>query len=83
MQRRLLEYFRANLAQADRLVTIGYSMTDAEINDILTDWLESSGTRQLEIVAPGIAQVPSFLETLSAQIELTPASATTYLERVG
>jgi hypothetical protein len=83
LQRRLLEYFRANLAQADRLVTIGYSMGDAEINDILADWLESSDTRQLEIVAPGIAQVPSFLETLSAQIELTPASATTYLERVG
>ena len=82
MQRRLLEYFRASLAQADRLVAIGYSMSDGEVNEILCDWLASSTARQLEIVAPGIAQVPSFLEPLAAQIELTPASATTYLERI-
>jgi len=81
MQRRLLEYFRANLAQAGRLVTIGYGMRDKDINEILQEWLESSAARQLEIVSPGITQVPSFLQTLSAQIELTPASATTYLER--
>lgn len=83
MQRRLLEYFRANLAQVDRLVAIGYSMGDAEINEILSDWLVSSGARRLEIVAPGIAQVPPFLEPLAAQVELTPASATTYLEAAG
>ena len=82
MQRRLLEYFRASLAQADRLVAIGYSMSDGEVNEILRDWLESSGARQLEIVVPGIAQGPPFLESLSAQIELTPASATTYLEQI-
>ena len=82
MQRRLLEYFRANLASADRLVAIGYSMGDAEINDILREWLEASGTRQLDIVVPGISEVPSFLLPLSAQIELTPASATTYLEHL-
>ena len=82
MQRRLLEYFRASLAQADRLVAIGYSMSDGEVNEILCDWLACSAARRLEIVAPGIAQVPPFLEPLSAQIELTPASATTYLERI-
>jgi hypothetical protein len=83
MQRRLLEYFRANLAEVDRLVAIGYSMGDAEINEILGDWLGSSGARRLEIVAPGSAQVPPFLEPLAAQVELTPASATTYLEAAG
>jgi len=83
MQRRLLEYFRANLAQAGRLVAIGYSMGDTDINDILTDWLEASRARQLEIVSPGIAQMPVFLQPFSAQVELSPASATTYLERVG
>jgi len=82
MQRRLLEYFRASLAQADRLIAIGTSMSDLEVNEILYDWLGSSGVRQLEIVTPGIAQVPSFLEPLSTQIELTRASATTYLERI-
>lgn len=82
MQRRLLEYFRASLAQAGRLVAIGYSMGDADINDILADWVASSSARQLEIVAPGITQVPTFLRSFSAQVELTPASATTYLERM-
>jgi len=82
MQRRLLEYFRANLAQANRLVAIGYSMSDGDVNEILCDWLGASGARRLEIVAPGITRVPSFLEPLSAQIELTPTSATTYLESV-
>jgi hypothetical protein len=83
MQRRLLEYFRVNLAQANRLVAIGYSMNDGEVNEVLCDWLGASRARQLEIVAPGIARVPSFLEPLSRQVELTPASATTYLESVG
>ncbi len=81
MQRRLLEYFRVSLAQADRLVAIGYSLSDGEVNEILCEWLEASGARQLEIVVPGIARVPAFLEKISAQIELSPASATTYLER--
>ncbi len=81
MQRRLLEYFRANLAQAERLVAIGYSMSDGEVNEILCEWLEASGARQLEIVAPGIARMPPFLEKVATQIELSPASATTYLER--
>jgi hypothetical protein len=83
MQRRLLEYFRASLAQAGRLVAIGYGMGDPDINDILGDWLAASSARQLEIVMPGIAHVPSFLQPLSAQVECIPASATTYLERVG
>jgi len=83
MQRRLLEYFRASLTQVDRLVAVGYSMTDAEINDILFEWLEASVNRQLEIVAPGIARIPAFLEALAGRVELTPASATMYLERLG
>ncbi|HEY5281518.1 MAG TPA: hypothetical protein VIM14_01900 [Polyangia bacterium] len=80
MQRRLLEYFRANLAEADRLVAIGYGMGDAEINDILREWLADAGPRRLEIVAPGIVQIPPPLLPFSAQIALVPASATTYLE---
>jgi len=83
MQRRLLEYFRASLAQAGRLVAMGYGLGDPDINDILGDWLAASSARQLEIVMPGIAHVPSFLQPLSAQVVWIPASATTYLERVG
>jgi len=80
-QRRLLEYFRANLGVVDRLVAIGYGMADADVNEILHEWLGVSGHRRLEIVLPGVQEIPPFLLPLSEQVELTPASATTYLER--
>ncbi len=83
MQRRFLEYFRANLEQVDQLVAIGCAMGDAEVNEILQDWLASSSHRHLEIVAPRIGQVPPALAPLSSQITLTPSSTTTYLERFG
>jgi len=81
MQRRFLEYFRSNLGQADLLVAIGCSMGDAEVNEIIQDWLTSSAFRRLEIVAPRIQQVPADLEPVASQITLTPASTTTYLEQ--
>jgi hypothetical protein len=81
MQRRWLEYFRANLAGIDRLVSIGCSMTDDDVNEIVQEWLGASPAHFLEIVAPGSPQVPAFLQPLSAQIQLVPASATIYLER--
>ena len=83
MQRRFLEYFRANLHQVDQLVAIGCAMGDAGVNEVLQDWLASSAHRRLEIVAPRIEQVPPALEPFSSQITLTPSSTTTYLERFG
>jgi hypothetical protein len=83
MQRRFLEYFRANLGQVDQLVAIGCAMDDAEVNEILQDWLASSARRRLEIVAPRIEQVPPALAPVSSQITLTPSSTTTYLEQFG
>jgi len=81
MQRRRLEYFRGSLAQVDRLVAIGHGMGDAEINEIVHEWLQASNHRRLEIVLPGIQLTPRFLLELSDQVELTPCSATSYLER--
>jgi hypothetical protein len=82
LERRLLEYFRANLSTADRLVSIGYSFSDSEINEIVHEWLAGAMARRLEIVVPGAARVPGFLQVLAAQVDCTPGSATTYLERV-
>jgi len=82
LERRLLEYFRANLSTAHRLVSIGYSFGDSDINEIVQDWLAGATTRRLQIVVPGAARAPGFLQELAAQVELTPGSATTYLERV-
>lgn len=81
IKRRRLEYFRGSLAQVERLVALGYSMTDTEVNEIVREWLEGAGHRRLEIVAPGIIMVPPFLQPLVEQVELTPASATTWFER--
>jgi hypothetical protein len=81
MQRRRLEYFRGSLAQVDRLAAIGYSLTDAEVNEIVREWLEAMSHRRLEIVTPGIAVMPPFLRPVAEQVELTPTSATTWLER--
>jgi hypothetical protein len=82
MQRRWLEYFRASLVEVERLVAVGCSMSDDDVNEIVHAWLQASAAHHLEIVIPGIAQVPPFLQPLSAQVELVPASATIYLERV-
>ena len=82
LERRLLEYFRANLSTAHRLVSIGYSFGDSDINEVVQDWLAGAEARRLEIVVPGATHVPVFLQALAAQVELTPSSATTYLERV-
>jgi len=81
MQRRRMEYFRGSLAQVDCLAAIGYSLTDAAVNEIVREWLEGSGRRRLEIVLPGIKEAPAFLVPFPEQVTLTPASATTYLER--
>ena len=81
IKRRRLEYFRGSLAQVDRLVVLGYSMTDAEVNEIVREWLEAADHRRLEIVAPAIALLPPFLRPLAERVQLTPASATTWLER--
>jgi len=81
MQRRLLEYFRANLCPVDRLVAIGYSMRDDDIQEILAEWLSATNQHHLEIVDPGLRQLPEFLAPFAAQIALTPLSAMASFER--
>lgn len=83
MQRRWLEFFRAGLAQADRLVAIGTSFGDDNVNEIVHDWLAASQHRRLDIVAPGVVVAPAFLDTHKAQVALVAESATTYFERFG
>lgn len=81
MQRRWLEYFRANLVGIDRLVALGCSMTDDDVNEIVHDWLTTSPAHILEIVAPGSQHAPPCLQARSRQIQLVPSSATIYLEK--
>lgn len=81
MHRRRMEYFRGSLTQVDRLVAIGYSLSDADVNEVLVDWLAGDAHRRLEVVRPGPPSLPAVLAAQSRQVELTAASATTYLER--
>ncbi len=75
-----LEQFRGNLNHVSRLVCIGYGYGDAHINAILRQWLEFSGSRRIELVAPGTRMCPSFLGHLAGQVTLKDAFATDYLE---
>jgi hypothetical protein len=82
MQRRFLEYFRASLGQVDHLVAIGYGLGDADVNEILQDWLAEAAPRHLEIVAPQIPSIPGWLQAFSSRITLTASSTTTFLEKL-
>ena len=75
-----LEQFRGNLNYVSRLVCIGYGYGDAHINAILRQWLEFSGSRRIELVAPGTRMSPFFLGHLAGQVTLKDAFATDYLE---
>jgi hypothetical protein len=70
-----------NLNRVDRLLSIGYGLADADINEILQDWLAASGHRRLEVVCPHSPALPAALQPLSSQVEFTASSTTTYLER--
>jgi hypothetical protein len=76
-----LKQFEDYLLRVSRLVCIGYGCGDVHINRILRHWLEFSGDRQLELVAPGIEICPSFLGHVANQVALVDEFATDYLER--
>jgi len=76
-----LKQFQDYLLRVSRLVCIGYGCGDAHINQILRHWLEFSGDRQLELVAPGSKICPSFLGHVASQVTLVNEFATDYLER--
>jgi hypothetical protein len=76
----LLDHFRSHLNYVGKLVCIGYGFGDVHVNQTLREWLEFSAERHLEIVAPGVKQIPSSLLHLAPQVTLTDAAATDYLD---
>lgn len=83
MQRRFLEYFRMHLGSVERLVAIGYGLGNADVNEVLQDWLSGAPQRRLEIVTPRPAPLPDILAGHAQQIDVTARSTTTYLEQFG
>jgi hypothetical protein len=56
-------------------------MGDADVQEILREWLDTSAQHRIEIVAPGIQTLPAFLVPFSSRISLDSASAMTFFER--
>jgi hypothetical protein len=76
----MLRHFRANLNFVSTLICIGYGFGDQHINFALREWLELSPDRRLEIVSPGVDEVPSPLLHLSPQVTHSAMAATDYLD---
>ena len=76
----VMKHFRQNLNFVSDLIAIGYSFGDAHINQAIREWLEFSADRRLEIVAPGIAELPRDFLHVARQITLTDIGCTDYLD---
>jgi hypothetical protein len=76
----MLRHFRANLNVVSTLICIGYGFGDQHINFALREWLELSRDRRLEIVCPGVDDVPTALLHLSPQVTHSTMAATDYLD---
>lgn len=78
----LLTQFKTNINFITKLVCIGYGFGDLHINAIIRQWLEFSSTRRLEIVNPGLNEVPAFLLHLAPQVVFFSGGATEYFDSV-
>ncbi|MGE0634512.1 MAG: hypothetical protein AB7O96_19000, partial [Pseudobdellovibrionaceae bacterium] len=57
----LLNHFQSNLNHVSKLICIGYGFGDEHINKIIRQWLEFSAKRSIEVVNPGIKDIPASL----------------------
>lgn len=64
----------------DCLICIGYGFGDLHINTSLREWLDASAHRSLEIVNPGIRDIPSGLLHLAPQITLSQSGAAEWFD---
>jgi hypothetical protein len=76
-----LKNFKDYLRQVSHLVCIGYGFGGVHINRSLRQWLEFTGTRRIEIIAPGTKACPAFLGHVADLVILVDAFATDHLER--
>jgi hypothetical protein len=76
----MLRHFRANLNFVSTLICIGYGFGDQHINFAPREWLELSRDHRLEIVSPGVDNVPTALLHLSPQVTHSAMAATDYLD---
>ncbi|WP_244626477.1 hypothetical protein [Bradyrhizobium ivorense] len=77
----MLKHFQQNLNFVTTLVCIGYGFGDLHINLVIREWLEFHPNRRLEIVNPGVRDVPAFLLHLLSQVQITSSTTTEYMDK--
>jgi len=77
----MLKHFQQTLSFVTTLVCIGYGFGDLHINLVIREWLEFHPDRRLEIVNPGVRDVPPFLLHLISQVKITASTTTEYLDK--
>jgi hypothetical protein len=77
---RILDHFKTNIRYLSNLICIGYGFGDIHINQVIREWLERSSEKHIEIVGPGIKNIPSFLLHLAPQVTLKDSTATEYID---
>ncbi|MGN8108115.1 hypothetical protein ACTJLB_09005 [Paraburkholderia sp. 22098] len=78
----ILRQFVDNINFVSRLVCVGYGLGDLHINSVIRHWLEFTSVRHLEIVNPGVTEIPAFLLHLAPQITLVGSGAADYFDSV-
>jgi hypothetical protein len=77
----IFKIFKTYINYVSTLVCIGYGFGDIHVNQVLRDWLEFSAERRLEIVNPGIDEVPQFLRHLAPQVVIIKIPASDYFDK--
>ncbi|AXI62938.1 hypothetical protein DLD99_21475 [Pseudomonas kribbensis] len=78
----MLNHFRSNINFLTSLVCVGYGFGDHHVNEVIKGWLEFSSKRSIDIVSPGIAQVPSFLLHVAPQVRIIDSGAVEYFDSI-
>jgi hypothetical protein len=80
---RLLDYFKSHMNNVSELVCVGYGFGDVHINNVIRSWIEFSADRNIDIVSPGIKNIPPFLLHVAPQVKLSATTATDYFDKIG
>jgi hypothetical protein len=81
LPRAIFKIFKTYINYVSTLVCIGYGFGDIHVNQVLRDWLEFSVERRLEIVNPGMDEVPQFLRHVAPQVVVINTPASDYFDK--
>jgi hypothetical protein len=77
----IFKIFKTYINYVSTLVCIGYGFGDIHVNQVLRDWLGFSAERRLEIVNPGMDEVPQFSRHVAPQVVVINTPASDYFDK--